>query len=108
MIGGWLMFVTLGEPRALERHAERRLSRDRLVGALNDLIDEQQALIDAQQEEIVVLRHLNLEEKRLARDVATLAVDALTSEPTPKMLEHLAEMARELGYSVARIEEHSA
>lgn len=95
----WLPFVTLGD---LARHR-----RDGLVEALNELIDEQQLLIEAQQTEIRELRRLGLEERRLARDIAGLAVEALTCEATPVTVAHLAEMARELSYSIARIEEHS-
>lgn len=97
---GWLSFVTIGELRL------HRPDRDELLAALNELIDEQQALIEAQQSELATVRRLALVAKREARDIAQLALESM-DYPTPRVREALAELARDLAHSVAREEEHT-
>lgn len=100
MIAGWLPFVTIGEIG--------RARRAKLVDALNDVIDALNDVIVSQRDEITALRGVVLKQKRLARDLGQIALDALDlGDAAPETREMLARLVRDLGYSVAREEEHS-
>lgn len=97
MIVGWLPFFDFGQFRPHARgEVERRLTQ---------LVDEQQGLIQAQQEQIALLRRALLEETRMVHATAELGV-ALIDYPMSKGREQLAGIAQRFAYKVARQEEH--
>lgn len=91
------------------RHRHAREEALEAAGAsLADMIVALNGLVEAQADEIRTLKDLLSEWRRMARDVAVLAVDYAQGPPNPVIVERLERMAVELKDQVALQEEHMA